>query len=194
MEPARAGKTVPAVSSGSGYDRKELRSEKIIFITIESPIYNNIGLEQLFTYAKEATEGNHKEGWTIIFDEIQYCRNWEVHLKSLVDSYRKDKFVASGSAAAALKFAGTESGAGRFTGFMLPPLCFNKYISLKGLDRIIIPTHIKWKNNISEFYTSSHLNELNRHFIDYINFRGYPEVIFSQKTRKIRGDISVRIL
>ena len=77
---------------------------------------------------------------------------------------------------------------------MLPHLSFNKYISLKSLDRIIIPTHIKWKNNISEFYTSSHLNELNRHFIDYINFGGYPEVIFSQKSRKIRGDISVRIL
>ena len=199
MGPRRVGKTVMLFHLVEDLIQNGINPQKIIFITIENPIYNNIGLEQLFSYAKEATGLKDKNDWYVIYDEIQYCRDWEVHLKSLVDSYRKDKFIVSGSAAAALKFASNESGAGRFTDFLLPPLTFNEYISLKGLDRIIKPIDLKWKEHITQFYTSSHLEELNKHFLDYINFGGYPEVIFSEKIqanpgRYIRQDIVDKVL
>lgn len=199
MGPRRVGKTVMLFHLVEDLINSGVNPKKIIFITIENPIYNNLPLEQLFSYAKEATGLTEKSDWHIIFDEIQYCRDWEVHLKSLVDSYRKDKFIVSGSAAAALKFASNESGAGRFTDFLLPPLTFNEYISLKGLDRIITKTNLKWKENKIEFFTSSHIDELNRHFLDYINFGGYPEVIFSEKIqsnpgRYIRQDIVDKVL
>ncbi len=199
MGPRRVGKTVMLYHMVEDLIQNGVNPKKIIFITIENPIYNYMSLEQLFIYSKEASGLDDKEGWFVIYDEIQYCRDWEVHLKSLVDSYRKDKFIVSGSAAAALKFASNESGAGRFTDFMLPPLTFNEYISLKGLDRIIKSTQLKWKGHDTEFYTSSHLDELNRHFVDYINFGGYPEVIFSKKIqanpgRYIRQDIVDKVL
>jgi predicted AAA+ superfamily ATPase len=199
MGPRRVGKTVMLHHLIKDLIDSSIDPKKIIFITIENPIYNNIGLEQLFELAKEASGLEDKTGWFVIFDEIQYCRDWEVHLKTLVDSYRKDKFIVSGSAAAALKFASTESGAGRFTDFLLPPLTFNEYISLKGLDRIIKPFGVIWNDQQTDFYTSTHLDELNKHFIDYINFGGYPEVIFSQKMqanpgRYIRQDIVDKVL
>jgi predicted AAA+ superfamily ATPase len=199
MGPRRVGKTVMLFHLVEDLIHNGIDPKKLIFITIENPVYNNITLEQLFTYAKEATGLKDKDDWHIIFDEIQYRKDWEVHLKSLVDSYRKDKFIASGSAAAALKFASIESGAGRFTDFILPPLTFNEYISLKGLDRIITPINLKWKEHITQFYTSSHLDELNKHFLDYLNFGGYPEVIFSEKIqanpgRYIRQDIVDKVL
>lgn len=199
MGPRRVGKTVMLFHLVADMIANGIDPQKIIFITIENPIYNNMSLEQLFSYAKEATGLQDKDDWHIIFDEIQYCREWEVHLKSLVDSYRRDKFIASGSAAAALRLASTESGAGRFTDFLLPPLTFHEYISLKGLDRIITPIDLKWKEHIAQFYTSPHLDELNKHFLDYINFGGYPEVIFSEKIqanpgRYIRQDIVDKVL
>ncbi|MEL4306740.1 ATP-binding protein [Joostella sp. CR20] len=199
MGPRRVGKTVMLYHLVEDLIQNGVNPKKIIFITIENPIYNNIPLEQLFLYAKEATGVKDKNDWHIIYDEIQYCKGWEVHLKSLVDSFRKDKFIVSGSAAAALKFASDESGAGRFTDFLLPPLTFNEYISLKGLDRIITTISLKWKEHITDFYSSSHLNELNKHFLDYINFGGYPEVIFSEKIqanpgRYIRQDIVDKVL
>lgn len=199
MGPRRVGKTVMLYHMVQDMIENGVDPMKIIFITIENPIYNNMGLEQLFSYAKEATGLNDKNDWHIIFDEIQYCREWEVHLKSLVDSYRKDKFIVSGSAAAALKFASNESGAGRFTDFLLPPLTFNEYISLKGLDKLIKTIDISWNNKIVDFYSTVHLEELNKHFIDYINFGGYPEVIFSEKIqanpgRYIRQDIVDKVL
>ena len=199
MGPRRVGKTVMLYHLVHDLIENGVDPKKIIFITIENPIYNKISLEQLFLYAKEAVGLSDKGDWHIIYDEVQYCKDWEVHLKSLVDSYRKDKFIVSGSAAAALKFASNESGAGRFTDFLLPPLTFNEYISLKGLERIIKPIQIKLNDNSEEFYSTNHLGELNRHFIDYINFGGYPEVIFSERIqanpgRYIRQDIVDKVL
>ncbi|MBI2271436.1 MAG: ATP-binding protein [Bacteroidetes bacterium] len=199
MGPRRVGKTVMLFHLVEDLIKKGVNPQRIVFITIENPIYINLGLEELFNYAKEAVGSDAKEEWYVIFDEIQYCRNWEVHLKTLVDSYRKCKFIASGSAAAALKYKSTESGAGRFTDFLLPPLTFHEYISLKGLEHIIIPTTVNWKGNIASFYTSKYIDELNKHFINYINFGGYPEVIFSEKIqgnpgRFIRQDIVDKVL
>lgn len=199
MGPRRVGKTVMLYHLVQDLIENSINPQKIIFITIENPIYNNILLEQLFTYAKEATGLKDRDGWYVIFDEVQYYKNWEVDLKSLVDSYRNDKFIVSGSAAAALKFASDESGAGRFTDFLLPPLTFHEYISMKNLDHIIKPTEINWRDEKITFYTSINLVELNRHFIKYINFGGYPEVIFSEKIqenpgRYIRQDIVDKVL
>ena len=199
MGPRRVRKTVMLYHMVQDLLDSGANPKKIIFLTIENPVYNNITLENLFRLAKEATGLNDKDDWLVIFDEIQYFRGWEVHLKSLVDSYRSDKFIVSGSAAAALKFASTESGAGRFTDFTLPPLTFNEYLSMKDLDRIITPVELKWKDGMQRFYTASHVDELNKHFLDYINYGGYPEVIFSEKIqlnpgRYIRQDIIDKVL
>lgn len=199
MGPRRVGKTVMLYHLIQDLIDNGINPQKIIFITIENPIYNNILLEQLFIYAKEATGLKDREGWFVIFDEVQYYKNWEVDLKSLVDSYRNDKFIVSGSAAAALKFASDESGAGRFTDFLLPPLTFHEYISMKELDHIIKPTEITWRAEKIDFFTSINIVELNKHFLKYINFGGYPEVIFSEKIqenpgRYIRQDIVDKVL
>ena len=199
MGPRRVGKTVMLHHLVQDLLKNGVLPQKIVFITIENPIYNNSSLEDLFTYSKQASGTNDSRGWYVIFDEVQYLKEWEVHLKSLVDSFRDTKFIVSGSAAAALKYKSNESGAGRFTDFMLPPLTFNEYIKLKDLERIIIPSQINWEGNIQEFYTSTHIEELNKHFLDYINFGGYPEVIFSEKIqqnpgRYIRQDIVDKVL
>lgn len=199
MGPRRVGKTVMMNHTIQYLLNQGVSAKKICFINIENPIYNNIPLEQLFTYARKATGEGDAKGWFVFFDEIQYLKDWEVHVKVLVDSYPKTKFVVSGSAAAALKLASNESGAGRFTDFMLPPLTFNEYISLKGLDQLIIPSRLEWNGNINRFFSTVNSRELNRHFIDYINFGGYPEVIFSEKIqanpgRYIRSDIVDKVL
>jgi uncharacterized protein len=199
MGPRRVGKTVMLHHLVQDLLKNGVNPQKIVFITIENPIYNNNSLENLFSYSRQASGITDPKGWYVIFDEIQYLKEWEVHLKSLVDSYRDTKFIVSGSAAAALKYKSNESGAGRFTDFMLPPLTFNEYIKLKGLERIILPAKINWEGNIQAFYTSTHVEELNKHFLDYINYGGYPEVIFSEKIqqnpgRYIRQDIVDKVL
>jgi len=52
-------------------------------ITVENPLYTNLKLEELFAYTKEASGFQEKTGWHLILDEIQYCRDWGIHLTQL---------------------------------------------------------------------------------------------------------------
>ena len=200
MGPRRVGKTVMLHHWVQELLERNISARKIIFITIENPIYNNISLDQLFTYAREAV-GNKEDldDWFVIFDEIQYLKDWDVHLKSLVESYRKTKFVVSGSAAAALQFKSKESGAGRFSDFMLPPITFYEFITMQGLEHTIKPIDLPWGENKVPFFEAPDIKHFNKLFIDYINFGGYPEAIFSETIRKnperfIRQDVVDKVL
>jgi len=199
MGPRRVGKTVMLYHAIQRLISAGVSPRKILFASVETPIYNNLPLETIFTLAQKATGDAETSGWFVFFDEIQYLKNWEVHLKTLVDQYRKSKFIASGSAAAALKLKSSESGAGRFTDFMLPPLTFHEYVHLKNLDHLIQDDRIEWKGNISNFASTLNIRALNEHFIDYLNFGGYPEVIFNEEIkgnpeRYMRADIIDKVL
>jgi uncharacterized protein len=199
MGPRRVGKTVMMHHAISNSIKNGVSPRKIVFINIENPIFLNIGLEQLFAYARKAVADSDPKGWYVFFDEIQYLTQWEVHLKVLADSYRQTRFTVSGSATAALRLKSRESGAGRFTDFMLPPLTFHEYIHLKKLDHLVTPANIDWGGKARPFFHSTDIKELNKEFLDYINFGGYPEVIFSDKIRSnpgrfIRSDIIDKVL
>lgn len=78
--------------------------QNIIYVPVETPIYNNILLEQLFSLAKQIlSKEDSQEEFYVFFDDIQYLKDWEINLKSLVDTYHNVKFVVSGSAAALKK-------------------------------------------------------------------------------------------
>jgi predicted AAA+ superfamily ATPase len=200
MGPRRVGKTVMMYHTiGKLLVEKVVDRSRICFINIENPLYFNMGLEELFALARSASGFDNPSGYYVFFDEIQYLTNWEIHLKVLVDSYPNTKFIVSGSAAAALKLKSSESGAGRFTDFLLPPLTFHEYIHLKELNYLISETNIVWRGKQSPWITTNNIQELNKHFIDYINYGGYPEVIFSEKIqsnvgRYIKSDIIDKVL
>lgn len=199
MGPRRVGKTVLLYHTIEQLIAEGVSPQKILYASIETPIYNNVGLDNLLSLAQKAVGDTGVKGWYVFFDEIQYLKQWEVHLKTLVDTNRNTKFIASGSAAAALKLKSNESGAGRFTDFMLPPLTFHEFIHLKNLEVLIKPDTINWKGNIASFSSTTNISELNKHFMDYINFGGYPEVIFNREIqsnpgRYMRADIIDKVL
>ena len=112
----------------------------------------------------------------LILDEVQYLADWERHLKAFVDTHPGVKCVVSGSAAAALRLKSVESGAGRFTDFLLPPLTFHEFLDLQGIEDLV--EHVPERG-----YKTDHIEELNRQFVDYLNFGGYPEAVFSPAIR-----------
>ena len=202
MGPRRVGKTVMLYHSIARLLERGIPSKHILFVSLDTPIYGNLSLERLFEYGlqaacagSEVTDATSFEGYYVFFDEIQYLKDWERHLKSLVDTYHGVKFIASGSAAAALKMKSTESGAGRFTDFMLPPLTFAEFLELQGLDNIIQRrTGLAWGE-----YDTENIGRLNQYFVEYINYGGYPEVVFSPDVRNradkyVKNDIVEKVL
>jgi uncharacterized protein len=199
MGPRRVGKTVMMYHTIQELIQNKITPQKIFFIGIDNPIYMHLSLEDILLLAKEAVQLNSLEGCFVFFDEIQYLKDWERHLKVLVDSYPKTKFIVSGSAAAALRLQSSESGAGRFTDFMLPPLTFHEYIHLKGLNHLVQPKNIMYNGKEIPFFTTHDNKAFNKEFFHYLNFGGYPEVVLSEKIqsdmgRYVKNDIVDKVL
>lgn len=199
MGPRRVGKTVMMYHTIQELIKENITPKKIFFIGIDNPIYMHLSLEDILLLAKEAVQLNDLEGCFVFFDEIQYLKDWERHLKVLVDSYPKTKFVVSGSAAAALRLQSSESGAGRFTDFMLPPLTFHEYIHLKGLHHLVQPKNILYNGKEIPFFITHDNKAFNKEFFHYLNFGGYPEVVLLEKIqsdmgRYVKNDIVDKVL
>jgi len=193
MGPRRVGKTVILYHSIGQLLADKVPASNICYFSIETPLYNGISLEELLKLYMKIHSKNRNEELYIFFDEIQYLKDWEIHLKSLVDSYHNIKFIVSGSAAAALKLKSQESGAGRFTEFILPPLTFHEFLKLTERDSII-----KGPFGIGVWETTA-IGTLNKYLLEYINYGGYPELslskaIQSDPGRYIRNDIIDKVL
>lgn len=196
MGPRRVGKTVMIHHVIERLLKKGIAPRNICYLSVDHPIYVGLSLEEFIKLYQKATSVDvTKNECYVFFDEIQYLNDWEKHLKSLTDTYPNVQFLASGSAAAALKLKSTESGAGRFTDFLLPPLTFHEYLFL--LNKAdLVQTEIK--DGETSFETTD-IESLNSNFIEYLNYGGYPEVVFSEAIkadpgRFIKNDIIDKVL
>lgn len=197
MGPRRIGKTVMMYQAIQDLIEESIDPKKILYFSMDTPLYTNIALDQLIELAIQSQD-IAIEGCYIFFDEIQYFKDWEVHLKVLVDRNRKTKFIASGSAAAALRMKSIESGAGRFSDFFLPPLTFSEYIDLNGYDSLLEEVNVDFGGPRS-FFRTENIDELNNHFYDYINFGGFPEIALNKDEiknpeRVIQKDITDKVI
>jgi predicted AAA+ superfamily ATPase len=195
MGPRRVGKTVLIHHAVQALLEQGVESSQIAYISIDHPLYNDLGLDALIALYRVASQSSTEETTYVFFDEIQYLKGWQVHLKSLVDRDSSLKIIVSGSAAAALNLKSHESGAGRFTDFLLPPLTFYEYLELLGLGSLVEERQIGGR----PLFQATDLHTLNESFLHYLNYGGYPEVIFSEAiqanpSRFIKSDIIDKVL
>src|SRR3989339_1679321 len=99
MGSRRVGKTVMVYHSIDSLLKAGVRGQNILYLSLETPLYTGIALERLLELFTTAFSHDRDSELFIFFDEVQYLKGWEVHLKSLVDSYVSYKFVVTGSAA-----------------------------------------------------------------------------------------------
>ncbi|MGY6560476.1 MAG: ATP-binding protein [Luteibaculaceae bacterium] len=199
MGPRRVGKTVLLYHSIEELINNKVDPQTIFFVGIDNPIYIHLSLDDLLNLCKQALNKDNLNGCYIFFDEIQYLKDWERHLKVLVDSFPETKFIVSGSAAAALKWHSQESGAGRFTDFKLPPLTFQEFIHLKDMNHLLFPGNIMYGATSTSYLLTHDITALNKEFLQYLNFGGYPEVVLSEKIqsdmgRYVKNDIVDKVL
>lgn len=199
MGPRRVGKTVMMFHTIDRLIEDGTNPQRIFFVGIDNPIYVQLSLQEILDLCQASLNLGNLKGSYVFFDEIQYLKDWERHLKVLVDAYPETKFIVSGSAAAALKWHSTESGAGRLTDFMLPPLTFQEFIHLKDKSHLIFKGNIQYGDKEISYCLPHSIDELNSEFLQYLNFGGYPEVVLSEKIQKdmgryVKNDIVDKVL
>ena len=186
MGPRRVGKTVmlkQLIYHALKKKPSAFVAKRIFFTSLDTPLYSDMSLDQLISLFEETVGCKPNDKRLIIFDEIQYLKDWERHLKVLTDKYPNTKFIVSGSAAAALRLKSNESGAGRFTDFLLPPLTFIEYLMFTSEK-----TKLSWDSDPFDELLKKNLalkgiSDLNKMFIDYLNYGGYPEAVLNPDVR-----------
>jgi predicted AAA+ superfamily ATPase len=189
LGPRRVGKTVLLHHAIATLLAQGNAPGSIAYVSVDLPLYMGLSLERLVQLAADAS--GQPIRW-VFFDEIQYLRDWEIHLKRLVDDYPDLRIVVSGSAAAALRLKSRESGAGRFTDFLLPPLTFAEYLDLTRFDGAPV---VATDGTVAV----PDIGCLNTAFVDYANYGGYPEaalsaVVRADPSRYIKSDIIDKVL
>lgn len=200
--PRRVGKTVMLKHLVAQLLERGVAGTRILFLSLDTPLYFGHSLESLVQlFADLQGHGIRPPSGTplwVLFDEVQYLEDWEVHLKSLVDTYPQIRFVASGSAAAALRMKSRESGAGRFTEFFLPPLTFAEYLRFAGQEDALIREAEPAPDRAPAWRTPD-IDALNVEFVNYLNYGGFPEAVMNSSVRAnpgrfLRQDIVDKVL
>ena len=191
LGPRRVGKTILIRHLVAALLSKGISPKSIAYVEMDHPILHGLTLDALVRQIEEVTPVREELRY-LFFDEIQSHKDWEKHLKPLVDHRSDLRLLVSGSAAAVLKRQSGESGAGRFTDFLLPPLTFSEFLSLSNSDVFI-------KEVGQGRYILTDIDRLNIQFIDYVNFGGYPELALSPVVREnperfIKSDIVDKVL
>lgn len=191
LGPRRVGKTILIRHLIAELLKQGVAGPRISYVEMDHPLLHGQSLEALVQQIEEATpfEAGHRY---LFFDEIQSHKDWERYLKHLVDHRPDLRILVSGSAAAALKRQSTESGAGRFTDFLLPPLTFSEYLQLR-------PETPAIREEEPNLYVLEDIEALNSQFVEYVNYGGYPELALSPTVRGnperfVKSDIVDKVL
>lgn len=200
--PRRVGKTVMLKHLVARLLQDGVAGTHVLFLSLDTPLYSGRSLESLVRMFvdlhRHPVRPPAAEPLWVLFDEVQYLKDWEVHLKSLVDSYPHIRFVASGSAAAALRMKSRESGAGRFTEFILPPLTFAEYLHFAGQEEALI-READAPDGRAPAYQATDIDALNAEFVNYLNYGGFPEAVMNPRVRAnparfLRQDVVDKVL
>ena len=192
LGPRRVGKTILIRHLVQSLIDAGVQRQRIGYVEVDHPLLRGQSMENLVDLMIQAGADDSSGTRYFFFDEIQYLKDWEQHLKALVDHRPDLRILVSGSAAAALRRQSSESGAGRFTDFLLPPLTFPEYLNLRKESAEIEKTD-------DGKYVLKNIASLNKQFVDYVNFGGYPELALSPAVRSdparfIKSDIVDKVL
>jgi len=191
LGPRRVGKTILIRHLIADMLARGVAASRIAYVEMNHPLLHGQSLEALIQQVEAMSPAGEGPRY-LFFDEIQSYKDWEKHLKPLVDHRPELRILVSGSAAAALKRQSSESGAGRFTDFLLPPLTFSEYLQLRPEDPAI-------REEQPHLYALEDVGALNDQFVEYVNFGGYPELALSPTVRSdperfVKSDIVDKVL
>lgn len=198
--PRRVGKTVMLTQAVQALMDMGVAGSRIMVAQMDVPLFSGqtlASLVKLFIEIHRHAADDANQPLYVFLDEIQYLKDWETHLKVLVDNYKGVRFVATGSAAAALRMKSRESGAGRFSDFVLPPLTFAEYLDFCGQADLV--QDIGDPDAARPQYHAPNIAALNAEFINYLNYGGFPEAVMNLSVRQdprryLRQDIVDKVL
>jgi len=159
--PRRAGKTHFLI-------QKFIKEGKeFIYLNFDDPRLFKINYKEILDVVDFYFELVDKEVNYIILDEVQNIKNWESAVKTLYE-LRKYKVFITGSSSKLLSKEIATQLRGRSISYLLLPFSFREFLKAKDFE---FRKRLLSKKEISE---------LRRNLTLYLNFGGFPEVVFEE--------------
>lgn len=175
--PRRAGKTYLLFQHVGELLEKGVDPRRVLYLNFED---ERIDLEVhtldliLQAYRELYPELDLAECYFFL-DEVQNVAGWEKFVRRLYDTVSRNVFV-TGSNSKLLSQEIATALRGRTVNYELLPLSFREFLRFKGFDFDLE----------RDFYSSSKRARVTQLFQEYLDFGGFPEIVFLQEELKIR--------
>lgn len=140
---------------------KKINSKNILYVLLDHPRLAKISILEIVEEFRKIHLLSQDEKIVLFFDEVQYLKDWEQEVKSLVD-LENVKIFLSGSASTEI-FQKTPFLTGRYEKIKIDPLSFQEFLQFKNVS--ISPTE--------EYKYGQYVD-------DYLKIGGYPEYILQE--------------
>jgi len=200
--PRRVGKTTILNQIATGLSAKEIEPKAIFYISLDHPLIKLLTLNQILEIYHESI---HPQGQAsfLLFDEIQYSKEWETEVKLLVDHQPHYRILATGSASVIHKKKLAESGVGRWITVPIPTLSFFEFVHIRGerlpdIPEELRPSDLFDKRQGELIELAGRFRELLPAFQQYLLVGGFPETATQKNIslcqRLLREDVVERVL
>ncbi len=173
--PRRSGKTFFLYSLIGDLLKQGINKHQIIYINLEDDRlypFSELKLDDLLTAYYELFPENIKLQKYFFLDEIQNIEHWELFVRRIYDK-EMVKIYVTGSSSNIMHTEIYTGLRGRTLAYMMFPLSFLEYLRF---NQITIDPHIEF---------SSHRFQIIDKLRDYINYGGFPELVFTGHHREI---------
>jgi predicted AAA+ superfamily ATPase len=200
--PRRVGKTTVLQQLAAHLIEQGDAPASVLYLSLDHPL---IKIYSLAKVLKLYHEHIHPQGkpTTLLLDEVQYAKEWDLELKQLVDHHPEYRIVATGSSALAHRTHVSESGVGRWLTIPVPTLSFYEYLQIRGESPTDVPEDLIPRHLFD--WTPDQRSELARifrpvqaSFQRYLLVGGFPETArltdLSLCQRLLREDVVERVL
>jgi hypothetical protein len=200
--PRRVGKTTILLQIANNLLSKSLDPKSILYISLDHPLIKLLNLREIMNLYHEAVHPQSKDT-ILLFDEVQYSKEWETETKLLVDYQPQYRILATGSASIVHRQRIAESGVGRWITVSIPTLSFFEFIHIRGesppeISPALRPTDLFSMTPGDRAELAAKLRDLLPLFQHYLLVGGFPETATQKNTalcqRLLREDVVERVL
>jgi len=200
--PRRVGKTTVLQQLAAYLLEQGDSPTSVLYLSLDHPLIKIYSLANVLKLYHEHIHPKGKPA-TLLLDEVQYAKEWDLELKQLVDHHPEYRIVATGSSALAHRTHVAESGVGRWLTIPVPTLSFYEYLQIRGESPANIPDDLIPRHLFD--WNATQLGELARafrlvqdSFQRYLLVGGFPEtaklIDLSLCQRLLREDVVERVL
>lgn len=202
--PRRVGKTTVLRQIANHLalgDGSQWTPPSVLYLSLDNPFVKLSSLPELLRLYHETI---HPEGQptVLLLDEVQYSRDWDDHLKQLIDHHPEYRILATGSAAVVHQKDLIDTGVGRWIRVQIPTLSFFEFTRIGRSTKIRIPTSLKPRALFQESPErladlAIRARPLLSDFQRYLLIGGFPETatLTTQiAQRLLREDVVERVL